>query len=84
MDAAADELSLLAALRQGDARAYEQLVAVTEAGCWPSARRMLRHEEEARDAVQEAFLLAFRGLPRLRGPEPLSEPGCTGSWSTPR
>lgn len=31
------------------------------------ARRMLRNDEEARDTVQEAFLLAFRGLPRFEG-----------------
>ncbi len=38
------------------------------------ARRMLRHEEEARDAVQEAFVLAFRGLPRFEGQSRL------GTW----
>jgi len=31
------------------------------------ARRILRQEEEARDAVQEAYLLAFRALPRFAG-----------------
>ena len=38
------------------------------------ARRMLRNDEEARDAVQEAFLLAFRGLPRFAGQSRL------GTW----
>ena len=36
------------------------------------ARRMLRNDEEARDALQEAFLLAFRGLPRFEGQSRLS------------
>lgn len=67
MDAAARELSLLAGLRQGDGRAYEQLVSDYGGRMLAVARRMLRHEEEARDAVQEAFLLAFRGLPRFAG-----------------
>src|SRR5262249_16212255 len=31
------------------------------------ARRLLRHEEEARDAVQDAFLQLFRSLDRFRG-----------------
>ena len=31
------------------------------------ARRLLRDEEEARDAVQEAFVAAFRGLARFDG-----------------
>ena len=31
------------------------------------ARRMLRNDEEAQDTVQEAFLLAFRGLARFEG-----------------
>ncbi len=38
------------------------------------ARRMLRSDEEARDAVQEAFLLAFRGLPKFEGQSRL------GTW----
>jgi RNA polymerase sigma-70 factor (ECF subfamily) len=36
------------------------------------ARRMLRDEDAARDAVQEAFLLAFRGLARFDGRSRLS------------
>ncbi len=36
------------------------------------ARRMLRNDEEARDALQEAFLLAFRGLPNFQGQSRLS------------
>jgi RNA polymerase sigma-70 factor, ECF subfamily len=36
------------------------------------ARRILRNEEEARDALQEAFVLAFRGLPRFAGESRLS------------
>ena len=36
------------------------------------ARRLLRNEEDARDAVQEAFMNAFRALPRFRADAKLS------------
>jgi len=58
---------LLAALREGDGRAYERLVTGHGGRMLAVARRMLRNDEEARDAVQEAFLSAFRGLPRFAG-----------------
>jgi RNA polymerase sigma-70 factor (ECF subfamily) len=32
-----------------------------------TARRLLRNEQDAADAVQEAFLQAFRSLSRFRG-----------------
>jgi RNA polymerase sigma-70 factor, ECF subfamily len=54
---------LLGALRRGDADAYEQLVRTHTGRLLAVARRLLRNDEDARDAVQEAFLLAFRGLP---------------------
>lgn len=69
-----DEQELLAKLRAGDDRAYERLVAEHGGRMLAVARRMLRNEEEARDAVQEAFLLAFRGLARFEGQSRL------GTW----
>ena len=36
------------------------------------ARRLMRSEEEARDALQEAFVLAFRALPKFAGQSRLS------------
>ncbi len=63
----ASERALLAALRAGDDRAYESLVNAHGGRMLAVARRMLRNDEEARDALQEAFLLAFRGLPRFEG-----------------
>jgi RNA polymerase sigma-70 factor, ECF subfamily len=58
-----DEVPLLEALRRGDADAYEQLVRTHTGRLLAVARRLLRNDEDARDAVQEGFLLAFRGLP---------------------
>ncbi|MEO8195371.1 MAG: sigma-70 family RNA polymerase sigma factor [Thermoanaerobaculia bacterium] len=67
-----DERSLLAALRAGDDRAYERLVSEHGGRMLAVARRMLRNDEEAQDALQEAFVLAFRGLPRFEGHSRLS------------
>jgi RNA polymerase sigma-70 factor (ECF subfamily) len=62
-----DEPELLAALRRGDERAYELLVTRFGGRMLAVARRILRDEDEARDALQEAYLLAFRALPRFAG-----------------
>lgn len=62
-----DESETVSQLRRGDAAAYEALVRAHGARMLAVARRLLRNEEEARDAVQEAFLSAFRGIERFRG-----------------
>jgi RNA polymerase sigma-70 factor (ECF subfamily) len=62
-----DDRELLAALRDGDEGAYARFVTRYGARMLAVARRILRDEEEARDAVQEAYLLAFRALPRFAG-----------------
>ena len=53
---------LLDRLRAGDEEAYEELVRTNGGRMLAVARRLLSSEEDARDAVQEAFLLAFRAL----------------------
>jgi len=67
-----DEPQLLAALRRGDERAYELLVTRFGGRLLAVARRILRDEDEARDALQEAYLLAFRALPRFAGDSRIS------------
>lgn len=57
-----DEASLLAGLRAGDQAAYEILVRTYSGRLLAVTRRLLRTEEDARDAVQDAFLSAFRAL----------------------
>ena len=71
-DALPDEAELLAGLRRGEADAYEQLVRAYGGRMLAVARRMLRNEEDARDAVQEAFLNAFRAIGRFEGEARLS------------
>ena len=57
----------LAQLRQGNEAAYETLVREYGGRMLAVARRVLRHEEDARDAVQDALLQAFRSIDRFRG-----------------
>lgn len=63
---------LLARLRRGDGDAYEELVRRETPRLLAVARRLLRDEEEARDAVQEAFINAFRALLSFEGGSQLS------------
>jgi RNA polymerase sigma-70 factor (ECF subfamily) len=55
--------------RQGDETAFAELVDLDGDRCYATAYRILRDVERAQDAVQQAFLLAWRELPRLRDPE---------------
>lgn len=66
-DVSPSETALLARLRAGDSSAFEDLVREHGGHLLAVARRLLRQDEDARDAVQDAFLLAFRGLPAFAG-----------------
>ena len=61
------DASLLARLRAGDEAAYEELVRSETRHLLAVARTLLRNEEDAQDAVQQAFLAAFRALPSFNG-----------------
>ena len=54
--------------REGDHDAFTELVAVDSDRCYAIAYRILRDVERAQDAVQQAFMLVWRELPRLRDP----------------
>jgi len=58
--------------RDGDEVAFTELVDLDGDLCYAIAFRILRDVERAQDAVQQAFLLAWRELPRLRDPERFS------------
>jgi RNA polymerase sigma-70 factor (ECF subfamily) len=61
------EAFLIRRLRAGDERAYATLTRTHGGRMLAVARRMLRHEADAQDVVQEAWLQAFRALPRFEG-----------------
>ncbi|HLN58551.1 MAG TPA: sigma-70 family RNA polymerase sigma factor [Thermoanaerobaculia bacterium] len=63
----ADEARLVERLRAGDDEAYEELVRRFGARLLATARHFLPRTEDAQDAVQDAFLSAFRSLDRFRG-----------------
>lgn len=67
-----EEAELLSALRAGDESAYEALVRAHGARMLAVARRYMHNEEDARDAVQEAFISAFRSIGRFEGQSKLS------------
>ncbi|MEM7356918.1 MAG: sigma-70 family RNA polymerase sigma factor [Acidobacteriota bacterium] len=66
-----DEAQLVADLRRGDDAAFELLVRTYGGRLLQVARRFLR-EEDARDAVQEAFLSAFKAIDRFDGKSKIS------------
>jgi RNA polymerase sigma-70 factor (ECF subfamily) len=61
------EVQQLARLRTADHAACESLIEQYGERMLAVARRMLRNEEDAADAVQDAFLAAFVSLRRFRG-----------------
>jgi RNA polymerase sigma-70 factor, ECF subfamily len=58
-----DETALVTKLRTGDATAYEILVRSYSGRLLAVTRRLLRNDEDARDALQDTFISAFRALP---------------------
>ena len=60
------EVVLIQAAQQGDQDAFEQLVRQYDQSVLRLALNLLRSEEDARDAYQEAFLKAYRNLGSFR------------------
>jgi len=61
------DAGLLARLRSGEERAYQEWVGENAGRMLAVARRLLRCESDAEDAVQEAFTQAYHALPRFEG-----------------
>jgi RNA polymerase sigma-70 factor (ECF subfamily) len=64
---ALDQADLVAAAREGDRSAFEELVRLTYADTYTLAYRLTGNEEDARDVVQDSYLRAYRGIRRFRG-----------------
>lgn len=70
--AADSDTALVARLRSGDDEAFELVVRTYSGRLLAVTRRILGNDEDARDAVQDALLSAFRSLDRFEGGSLLS------------
>ena len=70
--AVADDPAILQGLRAQDAAVIEKVIRSNSGRLLSVARRMLGNEADAQDAVQDAFLNAFRSLDSFHGDARLS------------
>lgn len=68
----ADDAALARAIAAGDVVAFEQLMRRHNRTLYRTARAILKDDGEAEDALQEAYLLAYRSIDRFRGDARLS------------
>lgn len=59
--------ALLARLRAGESSAFDELVRLAGGRMLSAARKLMPCEDDAHDAVQEAFLSAYKSLGRFDG-----------------
>ena len=69
-----DDLALARALAGGDEAAFHQLIDQQTGAVFRACYRVLGSIDEAEDAVQETFMLAYRALGSFRGDAP------PGAW----
>jgi RNA polymerase sigma factor (sigma-70 family) len=62
-----DEQALIMSARQGDVRAYNQLVLLYQGRAYNLAYRILSDPDAAADATQDAFVSAFKAMRKFRG-----------------
>jgi RNA polymerase sigma-70 factor, ECF subfamily len=67
-----DDPALVVGLRAGDVAAFETIIRQNGPVLLALARRLLRHDDDAREAVQEAFVSAFRASQRFEGASRIS------------
>jgi RNA polymerase sigma-70 factor (ECF subfamily) len=63
------EVDLVRRAQRGDADAFESLVAARVGSSFRLARAIVGDTGDAEDVTQDAFVAAWRSLPRLRDPE---------------
>ncbi len=69
MSTARRQLTIVERARAGDREAFEALVASHVDRAFRTALAILGSEADARDATQDAFIKAWRELPKLREPD---------------
>lgn len=62
-----EEADLISRARSGDRDAFQELVRRHQHGVFTLAMRLVNDRELAADVAQDAFIRAWRGLPRFRG-----------------
>lgn len=67
-----DDATLVEGLRAGDEQVFETLVRTYGGRLLAVARRMLHDEEDARDAVQDAFINAYRSRASFKADSKIS------------
>lgn len=65
-DSASDDLALVRACKNGDCAAFEEIVKRYDRKLFRIAQYLMHNQEDAEDAVQEAFLKAFQHLGQFR------------------
>ena len=65
----AQTAEIVQAARRGDLEAFAALVEATQSMAYAVAWQVLRQEPDARDVVQEAYIVAFRRLAELAEPD---------------
>jgi RNA polymerase sigma-70 factor, ECF subfamily len=61
-----EDLALVRLAQGGDNRAFDELVRRYREKVYRQAFKILRHEEDAAEALQDAFLSAYRGLKNFK------------------
>jgi len=67
MTAAQTDKQLVARVQKGDSRAFDMLVLKYQHKIFGLISRYVRDADEVQDVAQEAFIKAYRALPRFRG-----------------
>jgi RNA polymerase sigma-70 factor, ECF subfamily len=70
--AAASDRALVARLKAGDEAAFEEVLKRYELKVFNLTRGMLRHDDDAQDALQETFLSVYKNIGRFKGDSSLS------------
>ncbi len=67
MSAADTDQQLVARVQKGDSRAFDMLVLKYQHKIFALISRYVRDADEVQDVAQEAFIKAYKALPRFRG-----------------
>ncbi|NLT25690.1 MAG: sigma-70 family RNA polymerase sigma factor [Microbacteriaceae bacterium] len=67
-----DEAGLLARAKQGDRRAFDELLRPYRDRLWAVCLRTTGHRADAEDALQDALIAIWQNLPKFRGEASIS------------